>query len=164
MSILFSEYQSHIHVLISRFGNWNNATSISSVMLSIAYTEYVTYLVESTWYKIRWILFQVSYGTTNVSDDKQRLFSSIWIRSRNCGSLVTWFCYQLIAKPGNKTATVLWLDPKWYSSSAILKDSVWYDNWNTLQNFHYYFSWWYFANKSHPINQVQLFILFPHNR
>ena len=29
----------------------------------------------------------------------------IWVRSRNCGCLVTWFCYQLIAKPGNKTAT-----------------------------------------------------------
>ena len=31
---------------------------------------------------------------------------SIWVRSRNCGCLVTWFCYQLIAKPGNNTATV----------------------------------------------------------
>ena len=29
----------------------------------------------------------------------------------NCGCLVTWFCYQLIAKPTNKTATVLWPDP-----------------------------------------------------
>ena len=29
-----------------------------------------------------------------------------WVRSRNCGCLVTWFCYQLIAKPGNKTAAV----------------------------------------------------------
>ena len=35
----------------------------------------------------------------------------IWVRSRNCGCLVTWFCYQLIAKPGNKTATVSWPDP-----------------------------------------------------
>ena len=30
----------------------------------------------------------------------------IWVRSWNCGCLVTWFCYQLIAKPGNKTAAV----------------------------------------------------------
>ena len=29
----------------------------------------------------------------------------------NCGCLVTWFCYQLIAKPGNKTAAVSWPDP-----------------------------------------------------
>ena len=35
----------------------------------------------------------------------------IWVRSRNCVSLVTWFCYELIAKPGNKTASVLWPDP-----------------------------------------------------
>ena len=36
---------------------------------------------------------------------------NIWVRSRNCDCLVTWFCYQLIAKPGNKTATVSWPDP-----------------------------------------------------
>ena len=35
----------------------------------------------------------------------------MWVRSRNCGCLFTWFCYQLIAKPGNKTATVPWPDP-----------------------------------------------------
>ena len=35
----------------------------------------------------------------------------IWVRSGNCGCLFTWFCYQLIAKPGNKTATVSWPDP-----------------------------------------------------
>ena len=35
----------------------------------------------------------------------------IWIRSRNCGCLVTRPCYQLIAKPGNKTVTVKWPDP-----------------------------------------------------
>ena len=36
---------------------------------------------------------------------------SIWIRSRNCSCLVTWFGYQLIAKPGNKTAIVPWPNP-----------------------------------------------------
>ena len=35
----------------------------------------------------------------------------IWVRWQNCGCLVTWFCYQLIAKPGNRTATVSWPDP-----------------------------------------------------
>ena len=38
----------------------------------------------------------------------------IWVRSRNCGCRVTWFCYQLIAKPGNKTVTVPWPDPYEY--------------------------------------------------
>ena len=33
-------------------------------------------------------------------------FIRIWVRTRNCGCLVTWFCYQLISKSGNKTATV----------------------------------------------------------
>ena len=35
----------------------------------------------------------------------------IWVRSRRCGCLVTWFCYQMIAKPGNKTAAPPWPDP-----------------------------------------------------
>ena len=39
------------------------------------------------------------------------IYTYIWVRSRDCGCLVTWFCYQLIAKPGNKTATVSWLYP-----------------------------------------------------
>ena len=42
-----------------------------------------------------------------------------WVRSRNCGCLVTWFCYQLIAKPGNKTATVSWPDPHAYKCLHI---------------------------------------------
>ena len=40
-----------------------------------------------------------------------RNFVYIWVRSRNCGCLVTWFCSHLIAKPGNKTAAVSWPDP-----------------------------------------------------
>ena len=36
---------------------------------------------------------------------------NIWVRSRNRVCLVLWFCYQLIAKPGNKTAAVSWPDP-----------------------------------------------------
>ena len=35
----------------------------------------------------------------------------IWIRWCRCACLVTWFCYHLIAKPGNKTGTPLWPDP-----------------------------------------------------
>ena len=41
---------------------------------------------------------------------------TIWVRSWNCGCLVTWFCYQLIAKPGNKTAAVSWPDPLYKSA------------------------------------------------
>ena len=39
------------------------------------------------------------------------LHNYIWVRSRRGGCLVTWFCYQLIAKPGNKTAAPSWPDP-----------------------------------------------------
>ena len=35
----------------------------------------------------------------------------IWVRSRRCGCLLTWFCCQMIAKPGNKTVTPSWPDP-----------------------------------------------------
>ena len=35
----------------------------------------------------------------------------IWVRSRRSGCLVNWFCYHLIAKPGNKTAAPSWPDP-----------------------------------------------------
>ena len=49
---------------------------------------------------------------------------TIWVRSRNCGCLVTWFCYQLIAKPGNKTATVLWPDPYSYINMGCTHSSI----------------------------------------
>ena len=32
------------------------------------------------------------------------IMTSLWVGSWSCGCLVTWFCYQLIAKPGNNTA------------------------------------------------------------
>ena len=53
----------------------------------------------------------------------------IWVRSQNCGCLVTWFCYQLIVKPGNKTATVPWPHPyvsklKWTSVVASMPVQV----------------------------------------
>ena len=38
-----------------------------------------------------------------------------WVRSWRCGSLVTWFCYQLVAKPGNKRAAPSWPDPYTFS-------------------------------------------------
>ena len=46
-----------------------------------------------------------------ISTNYDQLWEIIWVRSQNCGCLVTWFCYQLIAKPGNKTAVVSWPDP-----------------------------------------------------
>ena len=47
-------------------------------------------------------------------NDHRELRMSSWYGSGHetaAVRLVTWFCYQLIAKPGNKTATVPWPDP-----------------------------------------------------
>ena len=54
---------------------------------------------------------QVAFHPVSASDFIETT-ESIWVSSRNCGCLVTWFCYQLIAKPGYKTVTVSWTDPK----------------------------------------------------
>ena len=56
----------------------------------------------------------------------------IWVRSRNCGCLVTWFCYQLIAKPGNKTATVLWPDP--YAKIKREHCGYGFSQWDTMSH------------------------------
>ena len=47
-------------------------------------------------------------------------FKNIWVMSRRCGCLVTWFCYHLIAKPGNKTAALSWPDPYTLSILELL--------------------------------------------
>ena len=41
---------------------------------------------------------------------------SIWVGSQRYGSLVAWFCYQLIARPGNKTGAARWPDPYTWDS------------------------------------------------
>ena len=58
---------------------------------------------------IRWMLqnHMASLGHNELTT----WITMIWVRSQNCRCLVTWFCYQLIAKPGNRTATVLWPYP-----------------------------------------------------
>ena len=61
---------------------------------------------------------------------------SIWVGSWNCGCLVTWFCYQLIAKPGNKTATVSWPDPYEYIVyEVLLISSLQRNAWMLFNNF-----------------------------
>ena len=49
----------------------------------------------------------------------------IWVRSQKCVCLVTWFCYQLIVKPGNKTAAPPWPDPYWDDASSWKQTSPW---------------------------------------
>ena len=63
--------------------------------------------------QIIWQIQKQTLGLSPTFQDavSQESYRVIWVRSRNCGCLVTWFCYQLIAKPGNKTATVSWPYP-----------------------------------------------------
>ena len=51
---------------------------------------------------------------------------AINLRTWRCGCLVTWFCYQLIAKPGNKTATLSWPHPyvHWQDFICILQSRL----------------------------------------
>ena len=58
----------------------------------------------------------------------------IWVRSRRCGCHFTWFCYQMIAKPGNKTAAVSWPDPYENYTKSFLTC------WNIKQKIYWWFS------------------------
>ena len=83
--------------------------SLDSLICVSSSVEYLTKMFVETIFII-WCLFQFFYiccfSFWIWMDEKY-----IWVKSRNCGCLVTRFCYQLIAKPGNKTATVSWPDP-----------------------------------------------------
>ena len=65
-----------------------------------------------------WITREQFHVMTSSWYIKRNLLEYIWVKSRNCGCLVTWFCYQLIAKPGNKTAAVPWPDPYVYNATS----------------------------------------------
>ena len=80
---------------------------------------------------------------------------NIWARSQSCRCLVTWFCYQLIAKPGNKTATALWPDPYIVNKITCAKMQLVFYSFNIL-------IWWksftviIFSSISHLNNFSQI--------
>ena len=63
----------------------------------------------------------------------------ILVGLQKCSCLVTWFCYQMIAKPGNKTAALSWPNPYMIQSyyQWLWVMFSWADNiiQNTCQNF-----------------------------
>ena len=68
--------------------------------------------IDHWWPRPRWYVVALGHNELTHCDLSHPYHHLIiWVRSRNCGCLVTWFCYQLIAKPGNKTAAVSWPDP-----------------------------------------------------
>ena len=67
----------------------------------------------SMWKTVVYLLHIQCHGCCRSGNRRSQSISRygtdmISVRSQNYGCLVTWFCYQLIAKPGNKTATVPW--------------------------------------------------------
>ena len=58
------------------------------------------------------------------------IYVYIWVRPQRCGCLVTWFCYYLIAKPGNMTATPSWPDPYAFTHS--------FTHFSTLSPLHFF--------------------------
>ena len=70
-------------------------------------------------------MFCPSHSLTTLSSVATQF--CIWVRSWNCSCLVTWFCYQLIAKPGNKTAAVQWPDPylcTWFIFGTVIDTTM----------------------------------------
>ena len=61
-------------------------------------------------------------NTKNHINNVVKEIISVLVRSRKCGCLVTWFCDQLIAKPGNKTAKHSWPDPYWQISRHTIQN------------------------------------------
>ena len=88
------------------FFDWISNTGEQSVISVHA-------LIHLWWWSDFAIVFVIFLLFTTGNFLKTSSLSSIciWVGSRNWDCLVTWFCYQLIAKPGNKTAPVSLPDP-----------------------------------------------------
>ena len=107
-------YLSHVDPDLSRYGvtrpQWVNTLRPKKWL---TFCRQLKCLITSTWVKIN-----MKYKKCTLSSIEAwghfafcRLPFFIWVRSRRCGCLVTWFCYHLIAKPGNKTAAHSWPEP-----------------------------------------------------
>ena len=71
------------------------------------------------WEMISLFCDMILYCCLFSQDIHQRyVFENCMSQTWRCGCLVTWFCCQLIAKPGNKTAAPSWPDPYLYPSWA----------------------------------------------
>ena len=115
-SLLFSLLSSSFIVSSQEPRSFNNAAIISSRDLlahsSCSRNCSISSVALSAIVKILlWSSCHSNLDSGEISSTRYIKTNRIWVRSQNCGCLVTWFCYQLIAKPGNKTATVPWPDP-----------------------------------------------------
>ena len=58
------------------------------------------------------------FQSENIILSDKALEKNILVRSQRCACLATWFCYQMIVKPGNKTDPTSWPDPYTLKSSS----------------------------------------------
>ena len=69
------------------------------------------------------------------------LWITIWVRSRKCACIFTWFCYQMTAKPGNKTGPPSWTDLYVYIGVVICQ---WFHNKLLFTPAHLsHYLWWH---------------------
>ena len=107
---LYSTEITHYHMRFLEY----KLTRVNSVLRRRPW--WILYIL---WFTSLWPILQSIHGIIIQ-------FFYIWVRSRNCGCLVTWFCYQMIAKPGNKsykTAAVPWPDP--YYTLLFYEKHLW---------------------------------------
>ena len=88
---------------------------------------------------------------------------TIWVRSWRCGCLVTWFCYHLIAKPGNKTTELAWPNPCVHEHilSIISWNCFWSLGWSSLGTmfFKSYIKFcFYFSQTTYQISRSRHFL------
>ena len=95
-----------------------------------------------------WLHFK-NHSTSN--------YDSIWVRSRRCGCLVTWFCYQMIAKPGNKTAALSWPDPsKTTNSKRAYMSTYWYHVQFHKTLLQWLYQWWFSSQMANIAESISM--------
>ena len=84
----------------------------SRILIWLGALQYVTGVLLRRW---AWLILSNPVTSSRIRPLSighcTRRLHWIWVRWQNCGCLVTWFCYQLIAKLVNKTAAVPSPDP-----------------------------------------------------
>ena len=90
-----------------------------------------------------WIIYHTPAANLNpngaevISEDIYiYIYICIWVGSWKCVCLVTWFCYQRIAKPGHKTTGPPWPNPCIHAFSIISQEYLKFA-WRTGTSLHH---------------------------
>ena len=123
----FTWWPWHLMMTLTPNSNSNKPLSGSEMILftdAYAYRDHLCMCPANE--RRRYIVRSSLIGWAHTQNDP-----CIWVRSWNCVCLVTWFCYQLIAKPGNKTVTVSWPWPIYPSADFSVRPSpsFWFQIW-----------------------------------